>query len=105
MWMRQYLFANLQMEDFCLLDYPDETCSPNFYLVADTLVPHHYWGINTSTAILPLSYYWSWGDGASDTAAYPSHTYSTGGFYNICLSIYDSGACIDTVCTNYEVLK
>jgi hypothetical protein len=83
----------------------DESCSANFYLVADTLIAHHYWGINTTTGILPLHYNWNWGDGSFDTIPYPGHTYSIGGFYDICLSIQDSIGCIDTTCLNYELIK
>jgi hypothetical protein len=27
----------------------------------NTLILHHYWGINTTIGVLPLSYVWSWG--------------------------------------------
>src|SRR4030095_11036075 len=36
---------------------------------------------------------------------YPSHTYNSAGFYNICLSIVDSAGCSDSTCVEYELQK
>lgn len=80
-------------------------CEASFSLYPDTLIPHHYWAVNLASGIQPLTYYWSWGDGNSDSIAYPSHTYSSGGFYTICLSIQDSTGCATTLCNDYEVQK
>lgn len=51
---------------------------------------------------------WSWGDGTSTTALYPSHTYSAAGWYNICLTV--SVACgaagtSSTTCINSNIFK
>src|SRR4029079_71137 len=61
-------------------------CSANFYLVADSLIPHHYWAVSMVSGAQPLNYVWSWGDGSYDSTAYPSHTYSVAGYYTLCLS-------------------
>src|SRR6185295_2274734 len=74
------------------------SCASNFNLVADSLIPHHYWGVSTSTGNSPLSYYWSWDDGSYDSIQYPSHIYASAGTYNICLTIEDSTGCIDNSC-------
>ena len=81
------------------------SCSANFDIVADTLIPHHYWGVNTSTGLALLSYYWSWGDGSFDSIPYPSHTYAAEGFYTICLTIHDSTGCTDSTCYSYQLQK
>ena len=91
--------------DYWIVKLSANLCSANFYLSADTLTPHHYWGVNTSTGAASLSYYWSWGDGSYDSVPYPSHTYATGGFYSICLTIHDSTGCTDSTCYSYQVQK
>jgi hypothetical protein len=80
-------------------------CSSDFTLYPDTLIPHHYWAVNSSLGIPPLSYLWSWGDGTFDSTAYPSHTYDSAGWYTICLHIQDSTGCSDSFCADYEILK
>lgn len=80
-------------------------CSALFYLYPDT-IPHSYFAINTASGIPQLSYSWNWGDGsATDTAAYPSHTYTAPGYYTICLTVADSSGCTDTYCHPYYLLK
>jgi len=80
-------------------------CSADFTLYPDSLIPHHYWALNLANGIPPISYYWIWGDGTYDTDPYPSHTYDTAGWYNICLIIIDSTGCGDSACASYEIMK
>ena len=80
-------------------------CSANFSIVPDTTILHHYFIVNNASGILPLHYQWSWGDGTFDTIAYPSHTYSTAGWYNICLTIIDSVGCTNTYCDSSFLQK
>src|SRR4030095_8233994 len=63
---------NNNMDDDCdgLID---EFCTADFSLVADTLIPHHYFLVSDVSGIPPINYLWSWGDGNTDTIAYPSH--------------------------------
>ncbi len=50
------------------------------------------------------SYTWNFGDGTSDTSSNPSHTYSTGGSYNVCLIARDnSGTFCDSICKTVTV--
>lgn len=48
---------------------------------------------------------WMWGDGTSSSGVYPSHTYSTPGWYNICVAA--SFACGDSAsyCQNDSVYR
>jgi len=80
-------------------------CAANFNLVPDSLVQHLYYAINLSSGVPPLHYVWSWGDGTTDTIAYPSHTYSLAGWYNICVTISDSVGCSSTFCDSSTIAK
>ncbi len=54
----------------------------------------------------PVYYNYSWnlGDGSFSSARNLTHTYSTAGTYNVCLTIIDSiTSCTDTFCTNITV--
>ena len=44
--------------------------------------------INSSTGS-NLSYLWDFGDGATSTQQFPSHTYATSGNYYLCLTVDD----------------
>ena len=77
----------------------------DFTLVPSS-TPHLYYVTDSITGVPPLKYIWSWGDGsANDTIAYPSHTYSTAGNYNICLTITDSTGCTSTYCDSSYLQK
>jgi PKD repeat protein len=51
---------------------------------------------NTSTGA--TTYLWDFGDGEKTTAPNPSHTYSTAGSYNVCLTVTSTQGCTDTEC-------
>ncbi|MFI5172644.1 MAG: PKD domain-containing protein [Chitinophagales bacterium] len=79
-----------------------DACGAAFTLVPDTAMLHHYWIINQATGTPPLNYLWDWGDGTTNTGAYPSHTYPVAAFYTICLTITDASGCTNTNCeSNY----
>jgi len=90
---------------FRLLPYSPLACSAHFTMVPDSLILHHYFVLNNATGTPPISYLWSWGDGTFDSIAYPSHTYSAAGNYNICLSITDSNGCTSTYCDSSNLQK
>jgi len=48
------------------------------------------------------SYSWDFGDGGTSTDVDAAHVYATGGFYNVCLTIY-TDSCTDTYCTVVEI--
>jgi PKD repeat protein len=50
-----------------------------------------------------LHYNWDFGDGMSDTTAYPMHFYSVTGSYNLCLTVSDTTGCSDTYCDTLRV--
>jgi hypothetical protein len=81
------------------------SCSAIFTIAPDITTPHLYYVTSYATGIPPLKYLWSWGDGTHDSIAYPSHIYSTAGYYTICLSITDSGGCTSTYCDSSAYLS
>jgi hypothetical protein len=81
------------------------TPNPNFEMEPDSLLLHHYFITNLTTGVAPLAYLWSWGDGTTDTMAYPSHTYSTAGYYNVCLTVSDGLGCTHTYCDSSYLAK
>lgn len=47
---------------------------------------------------------WDFGDGSIDTSANPSHTYTKGGIYKVCLSVKDiATSCSDMICMEIVV--
>src|SRR5690606_29131354 len=49
-----------------------------------------------NNSINGASWLWHFGDGNSDTVQNPTHTYATGGVYNVRLVVYN-GVCADSV--------
>lgn len=62
---------------------------------------------DTSTASNPIvSWFWDFGDGATDTLQNPMHTYGTSGVFDVALAIADSAGCVDTLIrTNYITVQ
>ena len=54
-----------------------DTVIANFALVQDSLMPYRWFVINNTRSTFGGSYYWTWGDGSTDTVYYPSHIYSS----------------------------
>jgi hypothetical protein len=81
------------------------TCSAAFGLFPDSTTQHLYWALNEASGNGPLTYHWEWGDGNSDNIPYPDHTYASGGFYPICLTITDSTGCTNTVCHTTQLFR
>lgn len=80
------------------------SCSSYFTLYAD-IIPHNWIAVNQATGQQPITYNWSWGDGSANSSGpTPSHTYSTAGYYNICLSITDLSGCTSTYCDSSTYL-
>ena len=76
------------------------SCQASYYLGVDTNNLYNLYIINNSTGTTSATNYsWSFGDGSTSTAQYPTHQYSTFGLYNLCLTISDSAAgCSSTYC-------
>jgi hypothetical protein len=81
------------------------TCSAYFTLYPDNTAQHVYTAVNMAYGTGALSYVWNWGDGTTDTAAYPSHTYASAGIYPICLTITDAAGCSSYYCNNFSLQR
>lgn len=74
-------------------------CDANFVIYPDSVNTNVAWAYNLSTGGPNMTYMWSWGDNTFDYIAYPSHTYTATGTYQICLIVYDqANQCSDTMC-------
>lgn len=82
--------------------------SPSISFVLTPNTTPHVWDVtpNYSGGSLPFTYMWSFGDGSpTSTLPYPSHTYTTAGWYNICATITDMLGCAATSCQNDSLYK
>jgi len=53
-----------------------------------------------------FTYNWNWGDGSPNSnVAYPSHTYTAAGWYNICGTVTDANGCVASSCVNDSLYK
>ncbi len=68
-----------------------------------TPVPNEVWVWNLSQGNPPMTYSWDFGDGATSTMAYPSHTYSENGPFMLCLTIADASGCTSTYCDSISI--
>ncbi len=61
-------------------------------------------GNNSFESALPVSYYWDFGTGATDTVPEPVYTYNSPGTYTVTLRI-DNGRCGDTLQQNIVIYE
>ncbi len=73
-------------------------CSAEFDLYPHPSVQHDWYLIPSITGNGPFQYHWNWGDGTTSNLPFPTHTYDDPGYYNICLTIWDSEGCASTYC-------
>ena len=59
---------------------------------------------NQSTGNAPFTYAWDFGDGTNSNQQDPQHFYTSGGVYNVCLTIIDAAGCTDTICDTISVV-
>lgn len=81
-------------------------CEANFWVIqamgSDSLpIPYELWVWNLSNG--NVAYSWDFGDGTTSTEAYPTHTYSGNGPYNLCLTVADNNGCTDTHCDTVSI--
>jgi PKD repeat protein len=67
-------------------------------------IPNELWVWNLSNGGTGnFQFTWDFGDGTTSTEAFPSHTYSSGSAYLLCLTIADDAGCTDTYCDSVSV--
>ena len=71
-----------------------------------TQLPNIVWNAYPTYSQNTTSVVWDWGDGTTSTGnMYPSHTYSTSGTFNICVSTTVNCGQTDTYCLNSNIFK
>ena len=83
---------------------PTSTCVAS---VTDSLfnISPLNWGVVPQYSSQVTSAIWHWGDGTSTNGLYPSHTYTTSGWYNICVTVYTSCGDSASTCRNDTLYK
>ncbi len=79
------------------------SCNADFYLFQDSTNAGVYYAWNMSTGN-NLTYFWDFGDGNTSTQAYPIHTYTSVGVYQLCLTVADGSGCTSTFCDTINVV-
>jgi PKD repeat protein len=78
----------------------------NFNMYKDSVqMPAIVWNAFPNYPLNIVAANWSWGDGSSTLALYPSHTYSTAGLYSICVSVTVTCGSTATSCFNTNIWK
>lgn len=80
-------------------------CHADFYIATDTSDDNTIYIVNTSTGTdSKTKYYWTFGDATGSSSANPSHTYSSIGKYQVCLTLFDTSVgCYSTYCDSLEI--
>ncbi len=107
-----------QVQDSTFLGCADSICynvtvsgmacndSAYFYLYQDS-TQAGVWDayLYTFNSAYPINAVWTWGDGTSSTGLYPTHTYSTPGWYSICVTAYFACGDSSTYCEYDSVYR
>ncbi len=79
-------------------------CNSTFSLIPNDTIAHNWIVVSNISGTPPFTYSWSWGDGTTDTSAFPSHTYDTAGYYTICVTVADNEGCTTSYCDSSTYL-
>jgi PKD repeat protein len=80
--------------------------SVTFNMHQDSLNPQPgIWEASTSYSSQVTSAVWNWGDGTSTNGLSPTHTYTTAGHYNICVTAFAACGDSSTVCQNDSLFR
>ena len=84
-----------------------DTCHSSplaIYTLTQNATPHN-WSAYPSYSPNVVNAKWYWGDDSTSIGLYPSHTYDSAGWYNICVTVYN--ACGDTTqyCQNDSIYR
>lgn len=82
-------------------------CNASWYAIPDSTGQYTLLVVNTSTGN-NLQYAWTFGDGSTSNAQYPTHQYNGPGVYLLCLTISDTSnpaGCTSTFCDSVAVFQ
>lgn len=118
----QHTYTSAGIYNVCLIiggenpSIPGARCSDtickNVVVGCNNIAGSFTWSVSGSTATFqssfssnypPLTYQWKFGDGSSSVDANPSHTYSNGGVYNVCVNVKDASGCLKEVCKQVTI--
>ena len=88
-------------EEFVLIGSLGNDCQADFIFNSDSYTNTGFFYDNSQAGSVD-AYLWNFGDGIVSQDANPVHQYVTGGFKNICLTIFD-GACRSTFCDHIQM--
>ncbi len=110
-------FPGMGVYNVCLTIKTDNGCESTFcdFVYVDTLPPtqcladfeygaqgtsdqDHFFDMSSSLGSNVVQWIWSFGDGSISQVQNPIHTYSTTGYYNVCLTIYTDKWCSSNFC-------
>lgn len=74
-------------------------CTASFYYYVDGMTADFTNASDPGVGMI-TAYSWNFGDGGTAYAEDPTHTYTSTGTYNVCLTIFTSDSCTSTYCTS-----
>lgn len=97
-------YGNIFIAKVSLDCVPTPTCVAS---ISDSLfnISPLNWGILPHYPSQVTNAVWYWGDGTFTIGLYPSHTYTVGGWYNICATVYTSCGDSANICNNDSIYK
>lgn len=108
------LFATDSINYFCgslitkTINITNAPCfaSSQFSMVKDSsALPSIVWNAIPAYSTNVVSAVWNWGDNSTSTGLFPSHTYSSTGIYNICLTVSVSCGQMTTSCMTSTISR
>lgn len=76
-------------------------CDVFFYIYPDPTLPGWYDGNVYYSGGNPVSWSWSFGDGASSPDSLPTYQYANPAFYTLCLTVTDDRGCTASYCDSF----
>ncbi|MFA5781554.1 MAG: PKD domain-containing protein, partial [Bacteroidales bacterium] len=80
-------------------------CTADFYIIPDSInsnsgnaLAYYFYDLSNPSGGSITSWYWDFGDGSHCIMPNTSHTYSSPGWYNVCLTIATDSGCTATYC-------
>lgn len=82
------------------------TCNPDAsFSMTPSGTPQYWYAVPATSSVNVISAVWYWGDGATTSGLYSSHSYSVAGNYTICLSVTLTCSASATSCYTYYISR
>ncbi len=83
---------------------PNPVAASNHPLVGQILEPLPFVDMSNYDVSSGSTWYWTFGDGNTDTDSATTHQYLAPGTYNVCLYITSDFGCMDTICDTIKII-